>query len=130
MLNAGTILVVDSDTDDRKAVVGCAFQRGETPILCSSCEEARSLLAQHCFKAVFCNDELPDGKYVEVVKAAKPAPVVILSRIGAWTAYLDALDAGAFDYIAYPVYKAEVDRILSLALNECSRTAHKRRAAA
>jgi DNA-binding NtrC family response regulator len=130
MLHPGTVLIVDSNNESLGVVIACAVQRGETPILCSSCEEARSLLAHHRFSAVFCNDELPDGKYVDVVRVAKPAPVVVLSRMGGWASYLDALDAGAFDYIGYPVHHAEVNRILSLALDEYKRTLHKRGAAA
>lgn len=130
MLRAGTVLIVDSDNARPGTVIACAVQRGETPVLCSSYEEARTLLAQRCFRVVFCNDDLPDGKYTEVIKAAKPAPVVVLSRIAAWSSYLDALDAGAFDYIAYPAYRPEVERILFLALNECSRPGRQRGAAA
>lgn len=130
MLHAGTVLIVDSDNARLATVIASAVQRGEAPIVCSSYEAARTLLKQHRFTVVFCNDELPDGKYVDVIEAAKPSPVIILSRIGGWSLYLDALDAGAFDYIAHPVYRAEVDRILSLALNECSRTARRKGAAA
>lgn len=130
MLRAGTVLIVDSDNASLETVIACAVQRGETPVLCSSYGEARTLLAQRRFRVVFCNDELAEGKYAEVIKAAKPAPVIVLSRIAAWSSYLDALDAGAFDYIAYPAYRPEVERILFLALNERPLTGRQRGAAA
>lgn len=130
MLVAGTVLIVGPDGEHRRTVSACAVQRGETPAYCASCEEARRLLAQGGFRVVFCHDELGDGRYVEVIRSAKPAPVIVLSRSAEWPRYLDALDAGAFDYIAYPLHGAEVDRVLLLALNEYSRAIGKRGAAA
>lgn len=124
----GTVLIVDSNDANLGIVVPCAIDRGEIPILCSSCTEARTVLAQHRFSMVFCNDELPDGNYSDVIEAARPAPVVVLSRLGGWSSYLNALDAGAFDYIGCPIHRTEIDRILSLALNQ--RTLYKRGAAA
>ena len=86
----------------------------------SSCGEARRLLEHRRFKVVFCSDCLPDGEYAEVIKAAKPTPVIVLSRLAEWESYLTALQAGAFDYVACPPYQLEVDRVLSTALNEQS----------
>jgi two-component system response regulator HydG len=117
MLSVGTVLVVDSDEKSREMVFANAVKLGEIPIGCSSCEEAKNLLVQHHFKVVFCGDNLPDGEYSEVVKAAKPIPVIVLSRFAEWSSYLPAMQAGAFDYIACPPYKAELDRILSQALH-------------
>jgi DNA-binding NtrC family response regulator len=116
MLNVGTVLVVDSDEKSREMVFANAVKLGEIPMACSSCEEAKNLLAEHHFKVVFCGDVLPDGEYTEVVSAAKPVPVIVLSRFAEWSSYLPAMQAGAFDYIACPPYEAELDRILSLAL--------------
>jgi CheY-like chemotaxis protein len=74
MLNDGTVLIVDSDDKTRDIVLESAVKHGEIPISCSSCGEARSLLAQQPFKVVFCSDSLPDREYAEVIRAAKPTP--------------------------------------------------------
>jgi DNA-binding NtrC family response regulator len=99
---------------------------GEIPIGCSSCEEAKNLLAQHHFKVVFCGDSLSDGEYAEVVKAAKSVPVIVLSRFAEWDSYLPAMAAGAFDYIACPPFEPELGRILSLALHAGSQALTRR----
>ena len=117
MLDVGTVLVVDSDEKTREMVFANAVKLGEIPIACSSCQEARSLLAQHHFKVVLCGDTISDGEYTEVVRAAKPVPVIVLSRFADWSSCLPALQAGPFDYIACPPCGAELDRILSLALH-------------
>jgi DNA-binding NtrC family response regulator len=120
MLNDRTVLIVDSDDKTRDIVFETAVKHGEIPMSCSSCEEARSLLAERPFKVVFCSDSLPDSEYAEVIRAAKPTPVIIFSRFAEWDSYLSAMQAGAFDYIAIPPYDDEVDRILASALNKHS----------
>jgi DNA-binding NtrC family response regulator len=117
MLGVGTVLIVDCDEKSREMVFANAVKLGEIPIACSSCEEAKSLLGDHHFKVVFCGDDLSDGEYAEVVRAAKPIPVIVLSRFAEWSSYFPAMEAGAFDYIACPPYEPELDRILSLALH-------------
>ena len=120
MLDVGTVLVVDSDDKNRDIAFASAVKHGEIPIARFSCGEARNLLENRPFKVVFCSDNLPDGEYAEVIRAARPTPVIVLSRSAEWDSYLAALQAGAFDYIACPPFGVEVDRILSSALNEHS----------
>ena len=45
-------------------------------------------------------------------------PVIVLSHLADWDAYMRALGAGAFDYIACPPDAAEAERILRLALEQ------------
>jgi DNA-binding NtrC family response regulator len=42
--------------------------------------------------------------------------VIVLSHLADWDAYMKALGAGAFDYIACPPDPVEAERILRLAL--------------
>jgi DNA-binding NtrC family response regulator len=117
MIALGTVLIVDSDEKCRGMIFEQAVKHGEIPMACSTVAEARSLLSEHHFKAVFCGDNLSDGEYTEVIRAAKPTPVVVLSRVADWESYLPAMETGAFDYIACPPHEPELDRILSLALH-------------
>jgi DNA-binding response OmpR family regulator len=130
MLDVGTVLIVESDDKNRDIAFASAVKHGESPIARFSCGEARSLLEKRRFKVVFCSDSLPDGEYAEVIRAARPTPVIVLSRFAEWDSYLVALQAGAFDYIACPPYQAEVDRILSFALNGHSQPLRQRASAA
>jgi len=102
MPDVGTVLVVDSDEKSRETVFANAVKHGEIPIACSSCKEAKSFLAEHHFKVLFCGDNLSDGEYAEVIRAAKPIPVIVLSRFAEWGLYIAALQAGAFDCIVCP----------------------------
>jgi DNA-binding response OmpR family regulator len=122
MCGAGAILIVDSDEKTINIVSESAFTDGDVPLPCSTCKEARHLLSQCHFDAVFCSDNLPDGKYAEIIRAARPTPVIVLSRFAEWDPYLAALHAGAFDYIACPPNPAELERILTLALSRNRQT--------
>jgi DNA-binding NtrC family response regulator len=92
---------------------------------------ARSLLAQQKFGVVLCGEFLPDGDFravlEEIAHSGLDVPVIVLSRLDDWGAYLNAIRAGAFDYIACPPDCAEAGRILCLALEKSSgryRVAH------
>jgi DNA-binding NtrC family response regulator len=130
MLDVGTVLIVESDNKNRDIAFASTVKHGEIPIARFSCGEARGLLEKRRFKVIFCSDSLPDGEYPEVIRAARPTPVIVLSRFADWDSYLAALEAGAFDYIACPPYQAEVDRILSFALNGHSQPLRQRGSAA
>ena len=82
-------------------------------------------MAQQHVSVVFCTDILSDGDLRavigEVKKSRAEAPVIVLSRLADWDAYLRAIGAGAFDYIASPPDSAETERILRSALTEPSR---------
>ena len=44
--------------------------------------------------------------------------MIVLSHLADWDAYMTALSAGAFDYIACPPERVETERILRLALSQ------------
>ncbi len=92
------------------------------------------MLARQNLSVVFCSDTLPDGDFRaimnEVRKSSADVPVIVLSRLANWDAYLSAIGAGAFDYIAYPPDTAETERILWAALSESSRLHRSAHAAA
>lgn len=115
------ILILCAEPESRDRIVASVRERGLDLVLPSNCRQARTLLAQQDLAAVFCSDDLGDGEYSDIIEAARPAPVIVLSRLAEWDPYLAALRAGAFDYIACPPDSREVQRILASALNERSR---------
>ena len=73
---------------------------------------------------MFCEVGLPDGDFRDllgkVTGLAIKVPVVVASRLDDWDAYLEAMQLGAFDYIARPYRQAEVEWIVSRALRMAS----------
>jgi DNA-binding NtrC family response regulator len=114
------ILIVCPEEDSREKLVTRVLDLGLQPFCSTNCSEAQGLLGRQNFSVVLCSDSLMDGDYRDVIKTAIPTPVIVLSHLAEWGPYLAALEAGAFDYIVCPPDRAEVDRILSFALNEHS----------
>ena len=77
-------------------------------------------MEEQTFQLVLCGDDLPDCNLRTAVRilasSTRGAPVIVLSRLADWDAYVRALSAGAFDFIACPPEPAEAERILRLAL--------------
>ena len=130
MVDSDHALIICDKAEDRHKVVAAALKCGLNPICCSNMEEARILLFQKDFRVVLCSDILPDGDFSAVLKEVRRStrniPVIILSYLADWDAYLKALGIGAFDYIICPPKPAEAERILWSALAD---TVHSQQAA-
>jgi DNA-binding NtrC family response regulator len=103
---------------------------GLEPILCSSLSESRKFQEVGEIRIVMFDDCLHDKGLPSIVeemgKRPIPVPVIVVSRTGEWHECLAALRVGAFDYMALPLQREEVDRVLRLALSysfPCSDTA-------
>jgi hypothetical protein len=64
------------------------------------------------------DDTLPDGDFGGVVSAAKPTPVVMLSRFAELRFTTLPLSDAAFDYIACPPDSSETERIACPAIGD------------
>jgi DNA-binding NtrC family response regulator len=96
--------------------------RGLRPVWCESVAAAKMLLAEQVFGVVICEDLLPDGTFSDLIAAMKRSgpsiPVIVVSPLDDWGSFLDAMVAGAFDYIAFPPYPLELERAVTAALAE------------
>jgi DNA-binding NtrC family response regulator len=77
---------------------------------------------QHQIEVIVCGDLLPDGDFRELIRELKrsacEALVVVMSRSYDWGAYLEAMIAGAYDYLAYPPYPRDLEQAVAAALVE------------
>jgi DNA-binding NtrC family response regulator len=119
-LKANPVLVLCDDAQCADRMVQAVRKRGLEVMCCSRVSDAHSLLSRRRFSLVLSSDTLPDGGVRSVIEIARTIPVVVFSRRAEWDAYLEALNHGAFDYIACPHDSVETERILTLALSEPS----------
>ncbi len=116
------VLVTCSRSEDRFALARVLVRCGLKPVLSSSVEKSRGVLARRPVRLVFCDDELPDGSVgrllEEIRKTASRVPVVVISRLENWDEYLRAMRLGAFDYISSPIRRAEVERVVAKIIEE------------
>lgn len=134
MLACGRVLIVSSDSVQCHNTTEIVERLGLECFSCGSLTDARTLVNQQAFQFVLCNDDLPDCNMRTAVRVLASstggAPVIVLSHLADWDAYMKALSAGAFDYIACPPDPVEAERILRLALEQNPPPRHASRTAA
>ena len=110
------VMVASSDPEGRVTLAKILAECGLTPLIATSVEEVRSVLSRSVVHLMFCEDNLPDGRYSEVLHLARstsPIPqVVVCSRLGELEEYLEAAYLGAFDFILPPYRSAEIVSVL------------------
>jgi len=122
MLNTLPVLMICSDSahSDKASEIVRALDLQS--VICSSLTDALALIGRQMFQLVLCDDDLSDCNLRTSLKvllsATDGVPVIVLSHLADWDAYMMALSAGAFDYIACPPERVETERILRLALSQ------------
>ena len=111
------VLVANSDTGKRTALVDILAQCGLESMTVTSVDEVRAALAQQAVHLVFCEHALPEGGFREVLRLAQVTgsgvPLVVSSLLGELEEYLEAMQLGAFDFIAPPYRPCEVKSIVN-----------------
>lgn len=120
MFNSCHVLIVSSDPLQCQKTEEITSRLGLQSVRCASLTDARARIEEQAFQFVLCGDDLPDCNLRTAVRVLNSstggAPVIVLSHLADWDAYMRALSAGAFDYIACPPEPVETERILRLAL--------------
>ncbi len=122
MLATPPVLIVCPDAVQREKISEIAGSVGLRFVQSSSLTDARTFIEGQAFSIVLCHDDLPDCNLRTAVRvlssSTRGIPVIVLSHLADWDAYMRALNAGAFDYIACPPDPVETERILRAALNQ------------
>jgi DNA-binding NtrC family response regulator len=134
VFNSCQVLIVSSDPLQCEKTEEIACRMGLQSIHCTSLTDARGRIEEQAFQFVLCSDDLPDCNLRTAVRVLTSstggAPVIVLSHLADWDAYMRALGAGAFDYIACPPDPIETERILRRALAQNPPPSHASRTAA
>ncbi|CAG9181638.1 Transcriptional regulatory protein ZraR [Cupriavidus laharis] len=116
------ILVIDDEADLRELLDISIRRMGHDVVLAGSLAEAREKLSQRRYSLVLTDMRLGDGLGIEIVRqlsaAPERVPVAVITAYGSADNAVEALKAGAFDYIAKPV---SLDQLRSLVLNALGR---------
>ena len=112
-------LAVSSDVLVLREIAGAIRQCGLAVLVGFTVRQSRRILESQNVSLVVCDDRLIDGKYQDIIEAAKlqsKTPVIVVSPTADWPDYLKAIRAGAFDYIAYPPIDGDLPRTIRNAL--------------
>jgi len=110
-------LVVSPDYDRRghlgEALLLCAI----APLFASTHREAVQHISASPISVILCEDRLSDGSYRELlplVRSFHPlSPLIVISPTGDWPDYFEAIDRGAYDFLAFPLIPGELQRIVT-----------------
>ncbi|HZR80127.1 MAG TPA: sigma-54 dependent transcriptional regulator [Candidatus Binatia bacterium] len=112
------VLAIDSDHETQREIGTAAARRGFTYDAVSGLSEARSALAEHAADVVFVVDRLEDdGPIAAVLEMIdrRSTDVVVLASEATVASVVDALRAGASDYLRKPLDGGRLDRVLQIA---------------
>jgi DNA-binding NtrC family response regulator len=122
MRDTAPVLIVCSEPAQSDKAIEIVRHVGLPYLLSTSLTDARAFVERQVFQFVLCDDELPDCNLRTAIRVLSAAtggvPVIVLSHLADWDAYIRALSAGAFDYIACPPEPVEAERIMRLALEQ------------
>ncbi len=122
-----SVLVASSDPEHQRAFGRLLEQCGLEPMYVTTVRAAAETFNRHRVALAFCADALPDGTFRDILDVARRAgagvPVVIASRLDDTSEYVEAMSLGAFDFIASPFRRAEVEWIVNRALPHALATA-------
>lgn len=114
------VLVVDDEPALQETIARLLAEEGHEITTCGDGNEAKRLLADQDFDLLISDIRMTPVSGMELLKAAnevKPGlPVVMLTAYGHVDTAIEALELGAFDYIAKPFKVEKLMSVVSRAL--------------
>ncbi|MFC1680183.1 sigma-54-dependent transcriptional regulator [Pseudomonadota bacterium] len=125
------VLVVDDEPDIRE-LLSLTLERMELGCdTAESLEQATDLLTSRSFDLCLTDMRLPDGNGIELVRQIQEnypdIPVAVITAYGNVDSAVEALKAGAFDFVSKPVQLEDLRALVSSALKVVRQSPHDRR---
>lgn len=121
MTDQWLMMVVSSDLEARRNVTRVLISQGFDPISAASVRECREVLDKQEVALIFCDHNLCDGDYRDVLAATLYRPhknktrVVLISSQTNPESYQEAKRAGVFDIISLPCRPTNLEWAVILA---------------
>lgn len=116
----GRILVVDDEREVREALERILRKEEFDVETAATTKEALDLADRSHFDLVITDLVMPGADGIALLSGLRGAhpdvKVVVVTAFGEWTSYLDAMNAGAIDYVTKPLRKSEIIRLVRRAL--------------
>src|SRR5690606_1045166 len=119
-MSAPCILIVDDEADLRELLALTFVKMGLDTESAEDLGAARALLSRRDFALVLTDMRLPDGLGIELVRevvaSARQIPIAVITAYGSADNAVEALKAGAFDYLSKPVNLEQLRLLVQSAL--------------
>jgi DNA-binding NtrC family response regulator len=113
-------IVACTDSEIQQLLISVLGDFGLQPILSTTLDDAKALLAQEETAMAFSQARFTEGSYREFLRAADSpssrVPLILCSEFYDKDLYVEAMTLGAFDFLAFPYRSEEVARVVSNAL--------------
>ena len=120
--SAPLVLVVDDEPDLRTLYELTLLREGYRVEAAGNLTEARQLLGERRYEAVITDMRLPDGLGLELLKdvqsGRRPERCIVITAYGSAENAVEALKAGAFDYLTKPVDLKQFRTVVSSAIHD------------
>jgi DNA-binding NtrC family response regulator len=107
------IVIASSDPDQLRRLSEILQQQELEPICTSTVMECRKVLVKETVGLVFCDRNLADGNYSDLIAAGRSvnsrARFVVTSPQADWDEFFEAMRFGAFDVITAPCRPKDVE---------------------
>ncbi len=121
-VSAAHVLVVDDEPDLRTLYELTLLRAGYRVEAAATLAEAWQQLAAHRFDAVITDMRLPDGLGLELLhgllEQQRPERCIVMTAYGSAENAVEALKAGAFDYLTKPVDLKQFRNVVAAAIQE------------
>jgi len=128
----GTVLIVDDESGIREGLVRAVASKGHRTVPAASLEEARAAIAREPLDCILLDVRLRDGDGLDLLRELRggphrETPVIMATAYGDSERTIEAMKAGAFEYVTKPfdlptllsaVERAVKSRALGLAVIE------------
>jgi two-component system, response regulator RegA len=115
-----TILVVTPDRENIRIVQTAAAERYLETIVAHTYREALGAAAKKAMALIFCDRDLPDGSWKDLlsrlVTNPEPPRLVVVAEPSDQALWAEAINLGAYDVIARPLHKRETQHVIFGAL--------------
>ena len=122
MTTAARILVVDDEPDLLTLYELALIRKGHQVQTASTLAEAHSTLAETTFDVLITDMRLPDGLGMELLRelaaARRPERSIMVTAYGSPETAVEALKAGAFDYLTKPVDLKQLRTVIASTLQD------------
>jgi two-component system response regulator PilR (NtrC family) len=125
-----TVLLIDDEPDILELLSMTLERMNLVPDTAASVKEAIAKLNKRDFDLCLTDLRLPDGSGLEIVNFIQQSipqlPVAVISAHGNMQAAVDAMKAGAFDFVSKPIDLNQLRALIESALALDSRTSEKK----
>ena len=120
-MKTSRILVVDDDDSLRRVLQVQLEQDGYSVVTAASAQQAFSLLQLRAYDLVITDLRMPGLSGIEVLKQVKSqypeTVVIVLTAFGTVETAVEAMKAGAYDFLTKPVHPEELSLVVARALD-------------